>query len=137
MRISDWSSDVCSSDLLCLALSDVALAEDHAKHFSEAEAWRHRQIEACTRAGDPIFIANGKYGVGKMAAAQGHHAEALKWGREALAEFEAVGFAVGSYRARLVIAESLIEVGRASGREGESRIVELSGVAVQFKKNKQ
>src|SRR3546814_14025270 len=73
MRISDWSSDVCSSDLLCLALSDVALAEDHAKHFSEAEAWRHRQIEACTRAGDPIFIANGKYGVGKMAAAQGHH----------------------------------------------------------------
>src|SRR3546814_4194638 len=43
-----------------------------------------------------------------MAAAQGHHAEALKWGREALAEFEAVGFAVGSYSARLVIAESLI-----------------------------
>src|SRR3546814_9623643 len=104
MRISDWSSDVCSSDL---ALSDVALAEDHAKHFSEAEAWRHRQIEACKRAGDPIFIANGKYGVGKMAAAQGHHAEALKWGREALAEFEAVGFAVGLYSARLVIDESL------------------------------
>src|SRR3546814_14708421 len=43
-----------------------------------------------------------------MAAAQGHHAEALKWGREALAEFEAVGVAVGSYSARLVIAESLI-----------------------------
>ena len=97
---------------LCLALSDVALAEDHAGHFSEAEKWRHRQIDACVRAGDPIFIANGKYGVGKMAAAQEHHAEALKWGREALAEFEAVGFAVGSYSARLVIAESLIASNR-------------------------
>ena len=97
---------------LCLALSDVALAEDHAGHFSEAEKWRHRQIDACVRARDPIFIANGKYGVGKMAAAQGHHAEALKWGREALAEFKAVGFAVGAYSARLVIAESLVASNR-------------------------
>jgi diguanylate cyclase (GGDEF)-like protein len=47
-----------------------------------------------------------------MAAAQGHHAEALKWGREALAEFQDVGFAVGAYSARLVIAESLIVSGR-------------------------
>ena len=93
---------------LCLALSDVALAEDHAGHFSEAEKWRHRQIDACIRARDPIFIANGKYGVGKMAAAQGRHAEALKWAREALAEFKGVGFAVGAYSARLVIAESLV-----------------------------
>ena len=97
---------------MCLALSDVALAEDHAGHFSEAEKWRHRQIDACVRAGDPVFIANGKYGVGKMAAAQGHHDEALKWGREALAEFEAVGFAVGAYSVRLVIAESLIASNR-------------------------
>lgn len=93
---------------LCLALSDVGLAEDHAGHFSEAEKWRHRQIEACVRAGDPVFVANGKYGVGKMAAAQGRHAEALKWASEALAEFKAAGFEVGAYSARLVIAESLV-----------------------------
>src|SRR5690606_24961180 len=93
---------------ICLALSDVALAEDHASHFSEAERWRHRQIDACTRANDPIFIANGKYGVGKMAAAQGRHAEALKWGREAFAEFEAAGYTAGTNSSRLVIAESLI-----------------------------
>jgi diguanylate cyclase (GGDEF)-like protein len=97
---------------LCLALSDVALAEDHAGHFSEAEKWRHRQIDACTRAGDPVFVANGKYGVGKMAAAQGRHAEALRWGREALAEFEAVGYAAGAYSAKLVIAEGLIVTNR-------------------------
>lgn len=97
---------------LCLALSDVALAEDHAGHFSEAEKWRHRQIDACIRARDPIFIANGKYGVGKMAAAQGRHAEALKWASEALTEFKAVGFAVGAYSARLVIAESLVATNR-------------------------
>ncbi|MGN7724859.1 diguanylate cyclase [Luteimonas sp. 22616] len=97
---------------LCLALSDVALAEDHAGHFSEAEKWRHRQIDACVRAGDPVFAANGKYGVGKMVAAQGRHTEALKWGREALSEFEAVGYAAGAYSARLVIAESLIASNR-------------------------
>lgn len=97
---------------LCLALSDVALAEDHAGHFSEAEKWRHRQIDACIRAGDPVFIANGKYGVGKMAAAQGRHADALKWASEALAEFKAVGFAAGAYSARLVIAKSLVASNR-------------------------
>lgn len=97
---------------LCLAVSDVALAEDHARNFREAERWRHRQIEACARAGDLIFAANGKYGVGKMAAAQGRHAEALDWARQALAEFEAAGFAAGAWSARLVIAASLIESNR-------------------------
>lgn len=95
---------------LCLALSDVALAEDHGGRFAEAESWRRRQIEACTRAGDPVFIANGKYGVGKMAARQGRHAEALDWARQALAEFERAGFAAGVWSARLVLAESLIEL---------------------------
>ncbi|MDH5823626.1 diguanylate cyclase [Luteimonas sp. RD2P54] len=97
---------------LCLALGDVALAEDHARNYREAETWRHRQIEACTRAGDPVFVANGKYGVGKMLAGQGRHAEALEWGRQALAEFEAVGFEAGAWSARLVVAESLIESNR-------------------------
>ncbi len=97
---------------LCVALSQVALAEDHAGNFHEAEIWRHRQIEACTRAGDPIFIANGKYGVGKMAASQGRQAEALKWAREALADYEAAGFESGTYSVRLVIAQSLIESDR-------------------------
>ena len=97
---------------LCLALSDVALAEDHSGNFAQAEAWRRRQIEACTRAGDPVFIANGKYGVGKMAARQGRHAEALEWARQALAEFEDAGFTAGVWSARLVLAESLIVLDR-------------------------
>jgi len=97
---------------LCLALSDVALAEDHSGNFSQAEAWRRRQIEACSRAGDPVFTANGKYGVGKMAARQGRHAEALDWARQALAEFEAAGFTAGVWSTRLVLAESLIALDR-------------------------
>ncbi|HVI59885.1 MAG TPA: diguanylate cyclase [Luteimonas sp.] len=103
---------------LCLALSDVALAEDHARNFRIAEDWRHRQLEACTRAGDRIYVANAKYGVGKMLAGQGRHAEALRWAREALAEFEAVGFAAGSYSAKLLIAESLIETHRHLDQAG-------------------
>ena len=95
---------------LCRALSDLALAEDHSGRYAEAEAWRRRQIEACTRAGDPVFIANGKYGVGKMAAKQGRHREALEWARQAIEEFEAAGFTAGVWSARLVLAESLIEL---------------------------
>lgn len=97
---------------VCLALAELALAEDHANNFSEAERWRHRQIEACTRAGDRVFTAMGKYGVGKMAAAQGRHDEALEWGRQALSELEEAGFAAGAYSARLVIAENLIATDR-------------------------
>src|SRR5690606_8198350 len=97
---------------LCLALADVGMAEDHAGNFREAEAWRRRQIEACTRAGELVFIANGKYGVGKMAASQGRHAEALDWARQALADFVVAGFAAGAWSARLEVANSLIESNR-------------------------
>jgi diguanylate cyclase len=97
---------------LCLALGDVALAEDNARNFREAERWRHRQIEACTRAGDLVFTAIGKYGVGRMAASQGRPVEALDWARQALMELEAAGFAAGAWSAKLVIAESLIASNR-------------------------
>src|SRR5690606_31939547 len=64
---------------VCLALADVAMAEDHAGNVAQAIAWRRRQIDACTAAGDLVFTANGEYGVGKMLARQGQHVEALKW----------------------------------------------------------
>lgn len=93
---------------LCLALADIALAEDHARNYKVSEGWRHRQIEACTRAGDLVFLAGGEYGVGKMAARQGRHVEALDWANKALRDFEAAGYAAGAWSARLVIADSLI-----------------------------
>lgn len=102
----------------CIALSDIAMAEDHARKFGEAERWRRRQIESCNRAGDIIFTANGKYGVGKMLAAQGHHEEALGWAGQALADFEKAGFSAGEWSARLVLAGSLIETDRDLDRAG-------------------
>lgn len=94
---------------VCLALSDLALAEAHAGNFADSEALRRRQIGACTLAGDPVFIANGKYGIATMAARQGRHAEALGWARQALVEYETAGFEAGAWDAKSVIAESLIE----------------------------
>ncbi|MBN8726275.1 MAG: diguanylate cyclase [Xanthomonadales bacterium] len=96
----------------CRILAAVAMAEDHADNYRVAESWRHRQIQACERAGDPVFIATGKYGVGKMAARQGHYAEALQWADEALDEFLRVGFTAGAYSTRLVIADSLVSMDR-------------------------
>jgi diguanylate cyclase (GGDEF)-like protein len=97
---------------LCLALGDVALADDLAGNYRESEAWRHRQVASCTRAGDLVFIANGKYGVSKMASKQGRHAEALDWARRALVDFEAAGYVSGAWGARMVQAECLIASGR-------------------------
>ena len=100
----------------CLAVADLAMAEDHAGNHAEAEGWRRRQIDACGAAGDLVFVANAKYGVGKMAAAQGRHEEALDWSRQALAEFEAAGFTAGSWSARLELASNLIALERDLGR---------------------
>ncbi|MBJ7573880.1 GGDEF domain-containing protein [Luteimonas sp. MC1828] len=100
---------------LCRAVTDVAMAADHASDPREAEAWRHRQIDACTRAGDLVMIANGKLGVGKTAARQERHAEALDWSRRALADFEAAGFEAGAWSARLAVAEGLIESSSGPG----------------------
>src|SRR3546814_2586011 len=43
MRISDWSSDVCSSDLL----ADVALLE-------QRNVGAHRELPACTASAHPL-----------------------------------------------------------------------------------
>jgi len=103
----------------CIALGDVAIADEHSRRFSEAEQWRRRQIEACMRAGDVLFTANAKYGVGKMLAAQGHHAEALDWAGQALAEFGRAGYAAGQWSTRLMLAGSLIESGRDLDRAAQ------------------
>jgi diguanylate cyclase len=97
---------------ICLALADIALAEDHAGNYEVSERWRRRQIDTCTLAGDGVFVASGKYGVGKMAVRQGRFIDALGWAREALADFERSGYAAGAWSARLVIAESLIASGQ-------------------------
>ncbi|MGC4076364.1 MAG: diguanylate cyclase [Rubrivivax sp.] len=102
----------------CVALSDIAMAEDYAHRYREAERWRRLQIEACQRAGDIVFAANGKYGVGKMLAAQGRPVEALDWGTQALAEFAKAGYVAGEWSARLMIAGSLLESGRDLDRAG-------------------
>ena len=98
---------------VCHALSDLALAEELAENHAESGRIRRRQMEACDAAGDRIYAANARYGVGKMLAAQGKTDEALSWAMQSLAEFEAAGFEAGAWSARLVLAECLI----ASGRE--------------------
>lgn len=102
----------------CRALMHIALAEDHSRHYLESERWRRRQIDACRRAGDLIFTANAKYGVGRMLAAQGRHAEALDWAGQALAEFGKAGYAAGQWSTRLMLAGSMIESGGDLERAG-------------------
>ncbi|MBZ8143457.1 tetrapyrrole methylase, partial [Rubrivivax gelatinosus] len=103
---------------LCIGLSDIAMAEDSSHRFRDAERWRRRQIDACMRAGDMIFTADGKAGVGKMLAAQGRHGEALNWAEQALADFGKAGYAEGEWGTRVVLAGSLIESGRDLDRAG-------------------
>src|SRR3546814_12917241 len=69
MRISDWSSDVCSSDLLkacrrdLLGLRDAALlrvAYDSAGRRSELVALRAEHIESDAEGAGTLFIPSSK-----------------------------------------------------------------------------
>lgn len=99
-------------ELLCRAYADLALAEEKAGEFVASEDWRHRQIEACTKSGDAVFAATGKYGVGKMEAQQGRRDAALTWLGQALTDFQAAGYAVGVADVHLAMAANLIELNR-------------------------
>src|SRR3546814_2205490 len=64
MRISDWSSDVCSSDLAPRHFADVGLAADDARIDGEFVAAAARQYVAAAQArfqpprdGDDEFVA--------------------------------------------------------------------------------
>lgn len=96
----------------CQAASALALAYEISGTLSEAISWRKRQIDACTRADESTIAANGKFGVGKALALQGKHAEALRWGEDALADYQTQGYEAGANDARLIIARSLIMLGR-------------------------
>lgn len=109
LQAAEANDDVAA---LCRGLNEMALAEDYSGNYREAESWRRRQIDVCTRANDLVFIALGKYGVGKMMTRQGRHDEALGWVRQALADYEDVGFVVGAWSAKLVIAENLVALNR-------------------------
>lgn len=101
---------------LCRALSTLALAEEHADHFAIAEDWRRRQVDACVRAHDLVFMANGKYGVGKMALRQGNYTQALDWLGQARADFQATAYVAGVHSVELAIAETLIDTRRTPER---------------------
>src|SRR3546814_5331347 len=49
MRISDWSSDVCSSDLADMAIGVKDKDEDRKAYFAEAESWDRDRFLAAVR----------------------------------------------------------------------------------------
>ncbi|MBK1615470.1 tetrapyrrole methylase [Rubrivivax gelatinosus] len=102
----------------CLALSHLATADASSGRINESERWRWRQIDACVRAGDLIFAADGKWGVTKMLAAQGRYDQALHWADQALAGYEEAGYAPGTWGVRLALAGILIDSGRDLDRAG-------------------
>lgn len=118
-RALDQVDAVKAPTTLCHMLSHLALAEDHLDNHADAETLRRRQIDACKRADNPLFVANGEYGVSKAAAHQGRHEEALAWAAQALQGYEEAGFSAGVQSARLGIARSLIALGRDLDRAGE------------------
>src|SRR3546814_14519100 len=117
MRISDWSSDVCSSDLEGLGGAGVDGAVDGrrsgavARQLVEEEARdRHRVF----RLGEALLLHQGV----------------------ALQPVHELG-AVGGDHLGLREVDVGVEIGRASGREGVCQDVESAGVAGSLKKKQQ
>src|SRR3546814_12001824 len=110
MRISDWSSDVCSSDLLLIV--------DHGMGLNSA--FLHCQSLA-VKVGDRVVQGQRLGTVGRTGRATGPH---LHWGRQ--------------WRdGRLDPATLAGTIGRAAGRERVCRYVVISVAAVAVKKKKQ
>lgn len=95
----------------CRATAGMAIVEEAAGRYPEAGSWRRRQIEACGRAGDVLFIGSAEAGMGKVDTELGKPREALSWYRKALARFRAVGYQPGVHEAEIGIAECSIALG--------------------------
>src|SRR3546814_13671780 len=118
MRISDWSSDVCSSDLQGLSLAEVALQN------AVIYAGERRQGRALTGPADPEEKADTLFvhpDVRRMLM----EGKALTDGLRALCLW-------GALQVDLIH----IEIGRASCRERVCQYVSISVGAVSFKTKK-
>lgn len=100
----------------CRALAVLGLIDENAKAFKAAEDWRRRQLVACQQAEDKVFVAIAKLGIGQAKRGLGQHAQALAWAEQAIADYQALGFDVGTYSARQTIANSLIALHREPER---------------------
>ncbi|MCX7556692.1 diguanylate cyclase [Xanthomonadaceae bacterium JHOS43] len=93
---------------ICRAAAALAFAHEAGDTPVLGQQWRERQIDYCKRANDPLFIANGEFGLSKILSMQGRYAEALEWGEKALADHLAHNYEAGANNAREIIARSLI-----------------------------
>src|SRR3546814_15962965 len=110
MRISDWSSDVCSSDLLSLA-AEIALGDRQVDDEPLQAREASRDLEFAGRLFLHVDFKDNLVGRG-------------------------AGFLL-DFQLLLEITERLdAEIGRASGRERGCLYVWISGVAVSLKKKK-
>src|SRR3546814_12070206 len=115
MRISDWSSDVCSSDLL---------ATGQLRRMAEAEALQMRYLQG------PLLRAQGAFGdmtkgVGAGIAKRGGVGQGTNTER---IEDQQHGTGHRGFRSNKG------EIGRASCGERGGQYVEIAGVAVTLKK---
>ena len=93
---------------LCVALSDYAIALDEIGHTAQAESTSREQIEACNRAADPVFVADGHKGVGKALLAQSLYVQAIPWLTEAREQFGQAGFNGGYLETGVSLAMALL-----------------------------
>src|SRR3546814_5713173 len=148
MRISDWSSDVCSSDLLVhvgRAKSLAVAGEDHEPvrwHVAEGDGRRDRLVRIAIRQ-----IARGAVGVEAQAGddqhVAGQHAErlgdrALRLGEEAIESRVGIGHALAFAARRGAVLAIAIEIAAVRSEEHTSELQSLMRIpyAVFFLKKK-
>src|SRR3546814_17787709 len=117
MRISDWSSDVCSSDLMEERARDALVYLD--------------------RSNDVLKLSQGEF------VAIGTLGSTFETGCPAIQQMYVYGNSARSFRLAVIVPDKKVfetrlgenpaEIGRASGREREGKYVEYSGVAVTIK----
>ncbi len=92
----------------CVALSDMSEALEEIGHVLQSEAISREQIDVCTRAGDPVFVADAYNGIANVFLVKQQYAEAIPWLDDARKRFDEAGFTNGSLEAGVHLAEALL-----------------------------
>src|SRR3546814_11989073 len=124
MRISDWSSDVCSSDLLSLAgpegSAPPGLGESHIRVATKYPATTRRWFEAQGIQAECIKL-NGAMEIAPKLGLASHIVDLVSTGRTLVENALAETTIISVVSARLIAQRA--EIGSESGREGGCQTV--------------
>ncbi len=117
LRLATGLDDPVRLSTIQIWLAMIEVREDPAA----SEAWLARAMEAAQRSGNPAAIAGTLQMRGRVAGRAGRHAEAQRWFREAMTQFETYGDARFALSSQSELGHELRRAGAVAAADAEYR----------------